>query len=98
MLYGILDGKYFYFSKEEFSKMVGNENWNEQEFEIVQEGSHSWEGKVVVYKSVDRWNDESIYGRKADGEGAADGDWKTSDTITLKRCIDPGKNCSIRFR
>ena len=76
-------GKYFYFSKEEFSKMVGNENWNGKEIEIAQVGSKSWKGKVTV------WDVPSgPQGRKSNG--AANGDWAKSDTITLQGCSKPG--------
>ena len=76
-------GKYFFFSQEEFNKMVGNENWNGKEIEIVQVGSTSWKGKVKV------WGFTTIpHGRKSNG--AADGDWATSDTITLQGCSKQG--------
>ena len=77
-------GKYFFFSTEDFSKMVGNENWDAMQFEVVQAGSDSWKGTVYV------WNRESgSHGRKS--EGAAAGDWKEGDTITLQTCIEKGK-------
>ena len=78
------NGEYFFFSNEEFSEMVGNENWNGKEIEIVQDGSHSWKGKVVV------WNVASgSHGRKVNGE--ANGDWKKDDKITLQTCREAGK-------
>ena len=78
------NGKYFFFSNEEFDKMVGYKNWHGKKFEIVQEGSHSWRGKVTV------WNVATgSHGRKS--YGAANGDWKEGDTITLKYCSEPGK-------
>ena len=64
--------------------MAGNNNWNGQEFEIVQYGSHSWRGKVKV------WNVASgSHGRKVDG--AANGDWKKDDMIMLQTCSKDGK-------
>ena len=91
-------GKWFDFAEEEFNQMVGYENWHKHEFEIVQKGSHSWEGKVVVYKT-ESYDGKGIFsGQKADEEGAAAGDWKTSDTITLKRCINPGRICCILIK
>merc|ERR1712136_65994 len=46
-------GEYFSFSAEEFSKMVGSENWKENwkqtKFRIVQNGSHTWEGMIRVW-------------------------------------------------
>ena len=78
-------GKYFFFSKEEFSNMVGYENWNGQEFEIDQQGSNSWKGKVIV------WSDEKLgpHGRKS--QGSKDGNWKKSDIIKLLKCSQPGR-------
>ena len=77
-------GKYFFFSIEEFSNMVGNEDWDGKEFEIAQGGLHSWKGKVKVWKRR-----LGSYGRKANGY--ADGDWRVGDTIILKECSKHGK-------
>ena len=83
-------GKYFFFSNKEFSQMVGNEDWDEKEFEIVQDGSYSWTGKVIV------WNRGSgSHGRKVDGY--ADGDWGIGDRITLQGCTEPGKTFSFLY-
>jgi len=78
-------GEQFDFSAKEFSKMVGNENWNNGEFEIVQSGSNSWEGMVTVQKLKN-----TSRGYKTDGFAA--GDWKVSDTISLKSCSNPDKH------
>ena len=78
------NGRYFFFSKEEFSKLVGDDNWNGQEFEIVQYGSHSWRGKVKVWSVA-----SGSHGRKVDG--VANGDWKKDDTIMLQTCSKEGK-------
>ena len=72
-------GKYFYFDEELFSKMVGYEDWDRNEFEIAQAGSNSWNGKVIVWKVT-----SASHGRKV--AGAADGDWQASDTISLQSC------------
>ena len=68
--------------------MVGYEKWSGQEFEIVQDGSHSWKGKVTV------WNFGSgSHGRKSDK--SANGDWKKNDTIKLElqhcKAVQSGK-------
>ena len=78
-------GKYFFFSKEEFSNMVGYENWNGQEFEIDQQGSNSWKGKVIV------WLDEKLGPHGQKSQGSKDGDWKKSDIIKLLICSQPGR-------
>merc|ERR1712136_461416 len=70
--------KYFEFSAEEFSKMVGFDDWNNGEFRIVQSGSHSWEGMVSVYNSK---NDDTPFG--------CCGPWEVNDTMTLKSCSNP---------
>ena len=64
--------------------MVGNEDWDGKEFEIAQDGSHSWDGKVIVWKRA-----SGSHGRKLDGP--ADGDWGKGDRIMLEGCTEPGK-------
>ena len=69
-------GKYFFFADEQFSAMVGYEDWSQKTFEVMQYGSQSWTGQVKV------WKDESgAHGRRDPYDGAADGQWKTGDTI-----------------
>jgi len=79
-------GKYFMFSAEEFTKMVGYDKWYGQKFIIVQSGSQSWDGKVEVWK-----DGNTSVGKKYDA--AADGDWKVNDTIKLKGCNNPDNPC-----
>ena len=56
--------------------MVGYEDWSQKTFEVMQYGSQSWTGQVKV------WKDESgAHGRRDPKDGAADGQWKTGDTI-----------------
>ena len=56
--------------------MVGYEDWSQKTFEVMQYGSQSWTGQVKV------WKDESgAHGRRDPYDGAADGQWKTGDTI-----------------
>ena len=74
-------GKYFIFSKDDFSKMVGHENWNAKEIHITQEGSHMWSGKVTVWVGTSKYES---HGRKS--EGAANGDWEKDDSIKLAGC------------
>ena len=56
------DGEYFEFSAEELSNMVGYVDWHSNEFEIVQSGSQSWEGKVTFWK-----DGNTSFGKKATG-------------------------------
>ena len=88
---------YFYFLKEQFSKMVGSENWygiwrsgKDTEFEIVQHGSQEWQGTVKVW-TPDESGPYGV-GKKITSNGlASNNDWRTSDTITLKSCTHLGK-------
>ena len=72
------------------SKLVGDDNWNAQKLEIVQYGSHSWRGKVIVWRVT-----SGSHGRKLDGD--ANGDWKKDDTIMLQTCSKEGKFLIIRI-
>ena len=38
------DGKYFFFDADDFTKMVGETDWNGNEYEVIQRGSESWTG------------------------------------------------------
>ena len=89
---------YFYFLKEEFSKMVGSENWygiwrpgKDTEYEIVQHGSQEWQGTVNVWSAES--DENGPYGPYGVGKKilTSNKDWRTSDTITLKSCTHSGK-------
>ena len=82
------DTKYFNFSAEEFSNMVGFDDWHNDEFRIVQSGSHSWEGMINVHN----WKDNPT------PVGMSDSDWEVNDTITLKSCSNPGKISSFHYQ
>jgi hypothetical protein len=87
IVYGVYTEKYFYFSEDEFSRMVGHENWDDETFEVVQEGSQSWTGQVIVWKKVGVGKFESgDHGRRKTGDG--DGQWEEGDTISLKSCLE----------
>jgi len=79
-------GTHFVFSAEEFSNMVGYEEWDGQEYVIVQSGSNSWEGVV----SVSKGGKSSSF--TISGDESAAGELKVSDTISLKSCINPDKH------
>ena len=85
------NGQYFYFSESEVEKMVGDQNWNGMTFEVMQVGSQSWTGKVILWKGADH---SAAHGRRNDGT-SAQGQWATGDTIKLKGCQeipDPPKS------
>ena len=62
--------------------MLETENWNGMTLEVIQEGSHTWTGKVIVWKNHDH---SSAHGRRNDGTSAP-GQWAAGDTIQLQRC------------
>ena len=67
--------------------MVGDQNWNGMTFEVMQEGSQSWTGKVILWKGADH---SAAHGRRNDGTSAPR-QWATGDTIKLKGCQEiPG--------
>ena len=76
-------GKYFYFAEEEFSTMVGYEDWSGKTFEVMQLGSQSWTGQVKVWKHV-----SGAHGRREPLSGASAGQWQTGDTIQYCPGID----------
>jgi len=82
-------GNYFDFSAEEFSDMVGYEDWHDIDYkaEIVQSGSNSWEGRIDVFKKKN-----TSVGEGTKSYTAAAGDWKVNDTITLKECSNPDRH------
>merc|ERR1712136_273948 len=72
------DAEFFTFSAEEFSKMVGFDDWNEGEFRIVQSGSHSVEYMINVYNSKDENHPTSVGSSGILQVGAVE----VNDTIT----------------
>ena len=67
--------------------MVGNEDWNSKTFLMVQEGSHSWSGRVVVWKGNSR---SGAHGRRYNNRGET-GQWESGDVIKLASCDIEGK-------
>ena len=74
-------GKYFYFSESDLNKKIGS-GWGGTggtKFEVIQEGSNSWMGQVMI------WNNyNGAHGRRV--KGAREGQWKVGDTIKFKNC------------
>ena len=85
------NGQYFYFSVESMDAMVGNMEWNDKEFDIVQQGSHHWSGRVIV------WGDHAsgAHGRRVSDAGGRDqpGQWAAGDTIYLQSCMAAAGMC-----
>ena len=74
-------GMYFYFSGNDLTKKIGA-SWGETggtKFEVIQEGSNSWTGQVVVFK-----HSSGAHGRRVIGYSS--GQWKAGDTIKFKNC------------
>lgn len=78
------------FSAEEFTKMVGYDDWLGQKFIIVQSGSQSL-AVVVVWKDGNTFVGEKF-------PVAIAGDWKVNDTFQLNGCSNPGKDFSFQYQ
>ena len=87
------NGQYFYFSAASMDAMVGHGNWSHKTFNIVQQGSHHWSGKVLV------WGDHAsgAHGRRVSDVGGRDqpGQWAAGDTISLQSCMAAGMRICI---
>ena len=84
------NGKYFYFDKSEFTKMIGKPDWNAKRYDVIQRGSKIWTGKVVVWDgSTGQYAGSGRYFGRRDS-GAAEENWATGDTIQLKVCVEQG--------
>ena len=84
-------GKYFVFDENDYTKMVGEKDWNAKAYEVIQQGSKSWTGTIIA------WNKGpyAFHGRKHSGGPKDDwnakaGDWAQGDTIQLKACGEAG--------
>ena len=82
------DGKYFLFDADDFSKMVGETDWNGNEYEVIQGGSKNWLGKVQVWDRTTLEKGAFAGGRRVAGFAA--GDWAKGDTIQIKACTKAG--------
>ena len=72
--------------------MVGHKNWNDQQFQIKQEGSHTWSGNVTVWAGTSEYES---HGRKS--ERPANGDWEKSDSIKLAGCEPRKIYCTLVY-
>ena len=80
-------GEYFYFSEQDFTDMVGIEDWESEIFDVIQKGSHNWTGKVKVWKA--KFHNSGAHGRrdpKGSSNGSKPGQWAAGDTIELVNC------------
>ena len=70
--------------------MVGKTDWNVKTYEVTQQGSKTWTGKVVVWDGSTGAN-KVVHGRR--DPVAKAGNWAPGDTIQLKTCVtcaEPG--------
>ena len=66
--------------------MIGVTNWNDKKYEVIQRGSNSWKGRVIVWDgSTGKYG---LAGRRDAGQAA--GQWAQGDTIQLKACVEAG--------
>ena len=75
--------KYFYFDENDFTKMVGETDWKGKRYDVIQGGSKSWTGTIMV--KDDTWG---VHGMK--DSSAIEGDWAQGDRIQLKSCVESG--------
>ena len=80
-------GQYFFFDENDFTKMVGETDWNAKTFEVIQGGSKSWIGNITVWDSSHSYG---ANGRRLGYTTAKIGDWVDGDTIQLKSCVEAG--------
>ena len=72
--------------------MVGNEDWNGEKFKVIQKGSHSWSGTVIVWKGNSK---TGAHGRR--NSKSRPGQWASRDSIKLKSCAGKGKKYFDNF-
>jgi len=81
------NGRYFYFDEKDFNNMVNrtypNNDWNGRKFKIIQKGSHSWSGTVIVWKGNSK---SGAHGRR--NSKSRPGQWASGDSIKLWSCAD----------
>ena len=71
-------GQYFYFDESNFAAMVGFNDWDGKTFNIIQKGSLTWSGSVIVWKGT---TDSAAHGRR--NQGSSTNQWVTGDTIEI---------------
>ena len=80
------NGKYLIFAANDFTKMIGETDWNTKTYEVIQRGSKSWTGMIKVWDGST--GQYGLAGRR--NVGAAAGNWAQGDTIQLKACGEAG--------
>ena len=65
--------------------MIGVTNWNGKKYEVIQRGSNSWKGRVIVWDGS-TGADKIVAGRR--DSGATAGNWAVGDTIQLEACVE----------
>ena len=80
------NGKYFFFDATDFTKMVGETDWDDKTYEVIKRGCNSWTGMIRVWDgSTGKYG---LAGRRDAGQAA--GQWAQGDTILLKACVEAG--------
>ena len=85
-------GKYFVFDENDFTKMVGEKDWNAKTYEVIQQGSKNWTGTIIIWNKGPYGSHGRRHsgGPKDDLKKAKAGDWAQGDTIQLKSCGKAG--------
>ena len=68
--------------------MVGNNAWDGKVLEVIQEGSQSWKGPVIVWNGNDEF--PGAHGRRQPISGSGPRQWAQGDTIKLNHCVEAG--------
>lgn len=66
--------------------MVGDEDWNGETFDVIQQGSQSWTGLIKVWKGN---HNSEAHGRRDSGSGP--GQWAEGDTLALASRVNGGR-------
>ena len=71
-------GQYFFFDESSFAAMVGYNDWDGKTFNVIQKGSLTWSGSVIVWKAD---SDNAAHGRR--DQGALNNQWVTGDILEI---------------
>ena len=87
-------GKTFYFNIPNMNLMIGNSDWNNKKYDVVQHGSSQiWKGKVLL-READAAHSQA-YGTRIGGNGkwlTQKGQWEPGDIIYLQDCVEKSGN------
>ena len=87
-------GKTFYFNIPNMNLTIGNSDWNNKKYDVVQHGSSQiWNGKILL-READAVHSQA-YGTRIGGNGkwlTQKGQWEPGDIIYLQDCVEKSGN------